>query len=77
MARAVRNRHEAVHCAVAAQHGRSAEREAPGALRGNLAASIRARFARSGGVELPTIARDPMREPPSFDGTDVVSDTEN
>ncbi len=34
---------------------------------GHLAASIRARFRRLGGVELPTVPREPMREPPSFD----------
>ncbi len=61
----------------AAVHGRSMEDEARNILRsalsreparpGNLAASIRARFAPLGGVELPTIPREPMREPPSFD----------
>jgi plasmid stability protein len=35
--------------------------------KGSLAASIRARFAPLGGVELPVIAREPMRAPPSFD----------
>lgn len=33
----------------------------------NLAAAIRARFAPLGGVELPEIPREPMREPPRFD----------
>ncbi len=61
----------------AAFHGRSMEDEARDILRsalnrepslpGKLAASIRARFAPFGGVELPTIPREPLREPPSFD----------
>ena len=61
----------------AAVHGRSMEDEARDILRsalnreptrkGSLAASIRARFAPLGGVELPVIARESMREPPSFD----------
>ena len=61
----------------AAVHGRSMEDEARNILRsalnreptrkGSLAASIRARFAPLGGVELPVIAREPMRAPPSFD----------
>jgi len=61
----------------AAVHGRSMEDEARDILRsalnreptrkGSLAASIRARFAPLGGVELPVITRDPMRAPPSFD----------
>ncbi len=61
----------------AAVHGRSMEDEARDILRsvlnreptrrGSLAASIRARFASLGGVELPVIAREPMREPPTFD----------
>jgi plasmid stability protein len=61
----------------AAFHGRSMEDEARDILRsalnrepappGKLAASIRARFARLGGVELPAVPREPMREPPSFD----------
>ena len=60
----------------AAFHGRSMEDEARDILRstlnreparpGNLAASIRARFSRLGGVELPVVPREPMREPPSF-----------
>ncbi len=60
----------------AAFHGRSMEDEARDILRsalnreparpGNLAASIRARFSRLGGVELPAVSREPMREPPSF-----------
>jgi antitoxin FitA len=61
----------------AAHHGRSMEDEAHDILRsalnrepdhpGNLAASIRARFGRLGGVELPSVLREPIREPPSFD----------
>ena len=61
----------------AAVHGRSMEDEARDILRsalnreptrkGSLAASIRARFAPLGGVELPVITREPMRAPPSFD----------
>lgn len=61
----------------AAVHGRSMEDEARDILRsalnreptrkGSLAASIRARFAPLGGVELPINAREPMREPPPFD----------
>lgn len=61
----------------AALHGRSMEDEARDILRSalnreparpvDLAASIRARFGRLGGVDLPTVPREPMREPPSFD----------
>ena len=61
----------------AAVHGRSMEDEARDILRsalnreagrqGNLAASIRARFAPLGGVEMPAIPRDPMRAPPTLD----------
>jgi plasmid stability protein len=61
----------------AAIHGRSMEDEARDILRsalsrepsrqGNLATAIRARFAPLGGVELPTVPREPMRAPPSFD----------
>jgi plasmid stability protein len=60
----------------AATHGRSMEEEARDILRGalsreptrpaNLAAAIRARFAPLGGVELPKIPREPMRDPPAF-----------
>ena len=60
----------------AAIHGRSMEEEARNILRSalsrsparpaNLAASIRARFAPLGGVELPKIPREPMRDPPTF-----------
>jgi len=61
----------------AAVHGRSMEDEARNILRtalnrepvrqANLAASIRARFAPLGGVELPSVGREPMRAPPAFD----------
>ncbi len=75
----IRNIEEAVKSRLriqAAFHGRSMEDEAREILRaalnsepsrpGNLVASIRARFSRLGGVELPTVPREPMREPPSF-----------
>ncbi len=56
----------------AAEHGRSMEEEAreiltstmaaaSGSKEGNLFDAIRARIAPLGGVELPTIARDPIR----------------
>ena len=61
----------------AAVHGRSMEDEARDILRSalsrapsqqsNLATTIRARFAPLGGVELPTVPREPMRAPPFFD----------
>ena len=61
----------------AAVHGRSMEDEARNILRSalnreparqvNLATSIRARFAPLGGVEPPSVAREPMRAPPAFD----------
>lgn len=61
----------------AAQHGRSMEDEARDILRTTLAEeraapqdlglAIRRRFAPFGGVELPTVPREPMREPPNFD----------
>lgn len=60
----------------AAHHGRSMEAEAREILKEalakektdqrNLAASIRARFASLGGVNLPHPPRDPMRRPPRF-----------
>lgn len=60
----------------AANHGRSMEEEAREILRmavttelhgePNLAESIRRRFAPFGGVELPDLLREPMREPPKF-----------
>jgi len=62
----------------AAVHGRSMEDEARDILRtalsqeptqpSNLAAAIRRRFAPLGGVELPDVPREPMREPPDFGG---------
>ncbi|MCA9667769.1 MAG: hypothetical protein KC503_19350 [Myxococcales bacterium] len=61
----------------AAEQGRSMEEEAReilraalsrrGRRRANLASSIRQRFAKLGGVELPTIQRDLPREPPDLD----------
>jgi plasmid stability protein len=75
----IRNLDEALKARLrvqAALHGRSMEDEARDILRsslnrepsrpGKLAASIRARFGRLGGIELPVIPREPMREPPSF-----------
>lgn len=60
----------------AAIHGRSMEEEARDILRAalnqearrptNLAAAIHARFAPLGGVDLPKVPREPMREPPDF-----------
>ena len=60
----------------AAQDGRSMEQEAREILRaalaerrtgeGNLAASIRRRFAAVGGLELADVPRAPMRRPPKF-----------
>lgn len=60
----------------AAENGKSMEQEARDILRAaltprtsredNLAASIRARFAPLGGVELELPSREPMREPPQF-----------
>lgn len=61
----------------AAQHGRSMEDEARDILRTTLAEeraapqdlglAIRRRFARFGGVDLTTVPRERMREPPNFD----------
>jgi plasmid stability protein len=60
----------------AAEHGRSMEEEAREILRkevgqttipANLAASIRARLASVGGIDLDLPAREPMRDPPRFD----------
>ena len=58
-------------------HGRSVEDEARDILvaalwggtgrAGGLAASIRGRFAALGGVELPDVARETMREPARFE----------
>lgn len=60
----------------ASQHGRSMEEEARAILKlavasgsqveKNLAQSIRRRFAPLGGVELPELAREPMRRPPKI-----------
>jgi plasmid stability protein len=60
----------------AAQRGRSMEAEAREILKlalaeepagqRNLADSIRKRFAPLGGVELPRMAREPIRRPPKF-----------
>ena len=61
----------------AAHHGRSMEEEARDILRSvlceehgppdDLAAAIRRRFAFLRGVELPTLPRDPIRDPPTLD----------
>ena len=60
----------------AAEQGRSMEEEAREIFRQamdetptprNLAAAIRRRVAPLGGVEFDRPAREPMREPPSFD----------
>jgi plasmid stability protein len=61
----------------AATHGHSMEEEARKILRaaltpetetpGNLGEAIHARFARHGGVELDLPAREPMRDPPTFE----------
>ena len=61
----------------AAQHGRSMEDEAREILKGalssnktsreNLARAIQKRFASSGGLDLPMIDREPIREPVEVD----------
>lgn len=60
----------------AAQHGRSMEEEAreilrialtPATPRPNLADSIRKHIAPFGGVDLDVPAREPVRQPPSFE----------
>jgi plasmid stability protein len=61
----------------AAIHGRSMEDEARDILRSvlsrhpqpatNLADTIHARFAALGGVDLPLLPREQLREPPAFD----------
>lgn len=61
----------------ATRHGRSMEDEARDILRlalsvedvppANMADAIRRRFAPLGGVDLPAIQRDPLRQPPGFD----------
>jgi len=62
----------------AAHHGRSMEEEAREILRaalitsspakGNLAEAIHRRFAAFGGIELPLVKRDAVREVPGFEG---------
>jgi plasmid stability protein len=62
----------------AARHGRSMEDEVRVILRrvvaeeatapADLASAIRRRFAPFGGVDLPHLARDAVREPPGFGG---------
>lgn len=61
----------------AARRGRSMEEEAREILkvalarapksRGGLAEEIHARFAALGGFDMPSIPRDPVREPPRFE----------
>lgn len=60
----------------AAEHGRSMEEEAREILRkevgeaappANLAAAIRARVTTLGDVDLDLPAREPMRDPPTFE----------
>ena len=61
----------------AAVHGRSMEDEARDILRSslnqetqapkNLGTAIHELFAPLGGFDMPDIARDPIRQPPSFD----------
>jgi len=61
----------------AAHHGRSMEEEAREILRSaltvfsptpvNLAETIQRRFARFGGVELPVVKRDSVRDIPAFE----------
>jgi plasmid stability protein len=63
--------------AAAARHGRTEEEEARNILicrlaeeeasGADLAERIAARFRPFGGVDLPEIPRDPMREPPGVD----------
>jgi len=60
----------------AATHGRSMEEEARDIIRSalnrepgqttDLGAAIHARFQALGGVDLPEIPREPLREPPGF-----------
>jgi antitoxin FitA len=76
----IRNLDEALKARLrvqAALHGRSVEEKARNILLSglnrepgrpsSLAASIRARFGPLGGVELPTVPREPMREPLTFE----------
>lgn len=61
----------------AAHHGRSMEDEARHILRAvlteerqpsaNLADAIQRRFGPLGGIELPDLNREPLREPPRFE----------
>jgi plasmid stability protein len=61
----------------AARHGRSMEEEVRSILKvalakestssGNLAETIRNRFKPLGGVELPDVPREPIREPIDFE----------
>jgi len=61
----------------AATHGRSMEEEARDIIRSalnrepslttDLGSAIHARFQALGGVDLPAILREPIREPPGFD----------
>jgi plasmid stability protein len=61
----------------AATHGKSMEEEARDILRSalsseaarprNLVESIRARLAPLGGIDLPVVAREPIRDIPPFD----------
>ncbi|MGY0833740.1 FitA-like ribbon-helix-helix domain-containing protein [Azospirillum argentinense] len=61
----------------AAHHGRSMEDEACLILHDvlasqpdpavNLAEAIRRRFLRFGGVEVPDVPREPLREPPTYE----------
>jgi len=61
----------------AAHHGRSMEDEARHILRSalmeqhqpsaNLADAIRRRFGPLGGIDLPELDREPMRDPPRFE----------
>ncbi|MBP2310750.1 FitA-like ribbon-helix-helix domain-containing protein [Azospirillum soli] len=61
----------------AAHHGHSVEEEAHRILSaalteqpepaGNLADAIRRRFQPFGGVEVPDVAREPLRDPPGFE----------
>jgi plasmid stability protein len=75
----IRNLDESVKISLrirAATHGLSMEEEARQILRaalqsseqqgGNLAQRIRARMEPLGGVDLPTMPRDPVRDPPNF-----------
>lgn len=75
----IRNLDEALKARLrvqAAMHDRSMEKEARDILQSalnqepnppaDLAAAIRSRFAPLGGVDLPEVPREPIREPPEF-----------